>query len=196
MMRTIGGLRHSLAAGVDRVHGNDGAGPPVPDTWHVVPVQVKCMAEWFVWQATRRSAAFWDLHYRARGTSGPGSRGGAAKFKAAETNRIVAENGVKSVIEFGCGDGNQLSLARYPGYVGLDVSRTAIGLCQRRFAQDQTKSFFLYDGDCFTDRAGIFAADLAIEQASKQVKLTPETDRALIAEFVAGVSGDGKGGKN
>jgi F-type H+-transporting ATPase subunit b len=41
-----------------------------------------------------------------------------------------------------------------------------------------------------------FAADLAIEQAAKQVKLTPETDRALIAEFVAGVAGDSKGGKN
>jgi len=43
-----------------------------------------------------------------------------------------------------------------------------------------------------------FAADLAIEQASQQVTLTPETDRALIAEFVAGVSGDGSstGGKN
>lgn len=43
-----------------------------------------------------------------------------------------------------------------------------------------------------------FAADLAIEQASKQLSLTPETDRALIAEFVAGVSADasGKGGRN
>lgn len=43
-----------------------------------------------------------------------------------------------------------------------------------------------------------FAADLAIGQAEKQINLTPETDRALIAEFVAGVAGDaaGKGGKN
>jgi F-type H+-transporting ATPase subunit b len=43
-----------------------------------------------------------------------------------------------------------------------------------------------------------FAADLAIDQASKQLALTPETDRALIAEFVAGVSADasGKGGRN
>jgi F-type H+-transporting ATPase subunit b len=39
----------------------------------------------------------------------------------------------------------------------------------------------------------VFAADLAIEQASKQVTLTPETDRALIREFVAGVSGEGSG---
>jgi F-type H+-transporting ATPase subunit b len=38
-----------------------------------------------------------------------------------------------------------------------------------------------------------FAADLAIEQAEKQLVLTPETDRALIAEFIAGA---GKGGSN
>jgi F-type H+-transporting ATPase subunit b len=37
-----------------------------------------------------------------------------------------------------------------------------------------------------------FAANLAIEQAAKQIDLTPETDRALIAEFVNGV----RGGKN
>jgi F-type H+-transporting ATPase subunit b len=43
-----------------------------------------------------------------------------------------------------------------------------------------------------------FAADLAIDQATRQLNLTPETDRALIAEFVAGVSADapGKGGRN
>jgi F-type H+-transporting ATPase subunit b len=43
-----------------------------------------------------------------------------------------------------------------------------------------------------------FAADLAIGQATKQLVLTPETDRALIAEFVAEAGRDGKngGGKN
>jgi F-type H+-transporting ATPase subunit b len=43
-----------------------------------------------------------------------------------------------------------------------------------------------------------FAADLAIEQATKQLALTPEADRAVIAEFVAGVAADGPGmgGKN
>jgi F-type H+-transporting ATPase subunit b len=42
-----------------------------------------------------------------------------------------------------------------------------------------------------------FAADLAVEQAAKQLVLTPETDRALIAEFVGQVSSDiaGKGTK-
>ena len=43
-----------------------------------------------------------------------------------------------------------------------------------------------------------FAADLAIEKASKEMTMTPETDRALIAEFISGVTADaaGKGGKN
>ena len=39
-----------------------------------------------------------------------------------------------------------------------------------------------------------FAADLAIEQAAKQLVLTPENDRALIAEFVGQVSSDAKKG--
>jgi hypothetical protein len=42
------------------------------------------------------------------------------------------------------------------------VSRAAIGLCKRRFFSDATKSFFLYDGASFVDRAGLFTADLAI----------------------------------
>ena len=40
-----------------------------------------------------------------------------------------------------------------------------------------------------------FAADLAISQASKQLVLTPETDRALIAEFLGDVAGDGEARK-
>ena len=38
-----------------------------------------------------------------------------------------------------------------------------------------------------------FAADLAIEQAAKQLILTPETDRALIAEFVRDTTSNGAG---
>ena len=43
-----------------------------------------------------------------------------------------------------------------------------------------------------------FAADLAIEQAAKQLVLTPETDQALIAEFLCDVAANGanKGGQN
>jgi len=37
-----------------------------------------------------------------------------------------------------------------------------------------------------------FAADLAIEQGAKQLVLTPEADRALIAEFVGSVKSGGQ----
>ena len=39
-----------------------------------------------------------------------------------------------------------------------------------------------------------FAADLAIDQAVKKMVLSPETDRALIAEFVSEAGRDGSGG--
>jgi len=108
------------------------------------------------------SAGFWELNYAQGQTSGTGSYGELAAGKSRFLNDLVRRRAVGSVIEFGCGDGNQLSLAEYPSYVGLDVSRGAIGLCQRRFADDPSKSFFLYDGTCFTDRAGLFSADLAM----------------------------------
>jgi SAM-dependent methyltransferase len=108
------------------------------------------------------SASFWERNYARGATSGSGSYGALAEGKGRFLNTFVREQAVGSVIEFGCGDGNQLLLADYPRYVGLDVSRSAIGLCQRRFAADPAKSFFLYDGTCFTDRAGVFTADLAL----------------------------------
>ena len=108
------------------------------------------------------SAHFWEAHYSKGRDSGHGSYGALGEGKSLFLNNLVRERAIRSVIEFGCGDGNQLSLAEYPSYIGLDVSRTAIGLCQTRFCSDTTKSFFLYDGAYFTDRSGIFTADLAI----------------------------------
>ena len=43
---------------------------------------------------------------------------------------------------------------KYPSYVGLDVSNTAVEICQRQFADDPTKSFILYDGFSFPERDG------------------------------------------
>src|SRR2546430_9246523 len=110
----------------------------------------------------RTSADFWERNYARGDTSGPGSYGAAAEGKAQFLNQFVAANNVTSVIEFGCGDGNQLSLARYPRYIGLDVSRQAIDLCERRFADDKTKSFFLYDGRYFHDHGRVLSADAAL----------------------------------
>lgn len=108
------------------------------------------------------SSEFWEQRYAQGGTSGEGSYGAAALGKAEFLNQFVADNGIASIIEFGCGDGNQLSLARYPEYIGLDVSQTAIRLCKERFSDDQSKSFYLYDSACFVDYAGLFKADLSL----------------------------------
>jgi len=108
------------------------------------------------------SAAYWEQTYARGGTSGPGSYGALARGKADFLNRFVESRDIQSVIEFGSGDGNQLSLATYPRYVGLDVSRSAIELCKSRFAGDPDKSFFLYDSSCFVDHAALFKADLAL----------------------------------
>lgn len=108
------------------------------------------------------SARYWDRHYSCGGDSGDGSYGDAAAEKAAFLNKFVIDNEIGSVVEFGSGDGHQLSLASYPHYIGLDVSKSAIQLCKSRFSSDLTKSFFLYEGSCFVDHAHIFEADLAI----------------------------------
>jgi len=96
------------------------------------------------------SERYWIAHYAAGGDSGPGSYGRLAKFKAAIINDFVAEHAVASVVEFGCGDGEQLRLAKYQRYLGFDVSERAISLCRRLFASDATKQFKLmreYDGE-------------------------------------------------
>ena len=81
------------------------------------------------------SADFWERRYAGGGSSGPGSYGTMAQGKANFLDAFVQSSNVQSIIEFGCGDGNQLSLARYPRYIGLDVSRSAIGLCRSRFGR-------------------------------------------------------------
>ena len=108
------------------------------------------------------SGEFWESRYSLGGNSGGGSYGRLAEFKAEVINRFVKDKNVASVIEFGCGDGNQLTLAKFPQYAGLDVSTTAISLCREKFDRDGTKSFFLYSPFCFLDRQGIFKADLGL----------------------------------
>ncbi len=48
-----------------------------------------------------------------------------------------------SVVEYGCGDGNQLKMATYPQYLGFDVSPAAISMCKSVFNGDATKQFRL-----------------------------------------------------
>jgi hypothetical protein len=84
---------------------------------------------------------YWVRRYRNGRNSGTGSYGRLAQFKARVLNEFVRAHHVQSVIEFGCGDGHQLSLADYPAYTGLDISPHALERCRRRFAHDTTRRF-------------------------------------------------------
>lgn len=91
------------------------------------------------------SKNYWENRYQAARNSGPGSYGRLAEFKAEVLNRFVAENNISEVIELGCGDGNQLALAKYPRYKGFDVAKTAITICKEKFKDDPSKEFYLLD---------------------------------------------------
>jgi SAM-dependent methyltransferase len=91
----------------------------------------------------RGSSSYWEKRYQQGGTSGSGSFGRLAEFKAEILNGYVEKMGIQSVIELGCGDGAQLALARYPRYVGIDVAEGSISGCRRRFEGDASKSFYL-----------------------------------------------------
>lgn len=80
------------------------------------------------------SEQYWESRYRAGGTSGMGSVGRLARFKAATVNRFIAANAIGSVIDLGCGDASQLALLELPdAYVGVDVSPAALARCTERF---------------------------------------------------------------
>lgn len=93
------------------------------------------------------SEKYWENRYRKGKTSGSGSYGRLAQFKADVLNNFTKENNIESVFEFGCGDGYQLSLFSFPQYIGLDVSEKAIEICKYKFANDKTKTFFIYNSN-------------------------------------------------
>lgn len=82
------------------------------------------------------SGDYWETRYRAGGTSGMGSAGRLARFKAAVISRFIAANEIRSMIDLGCGDASQLALLEVPAsYIGVDVSPAALASCTARFPE-------------------------------------------------------------
>jgi hypothetical protein len=91
------------------------------------------------------SSTYWRSRYAAGGDSGAGSYGRFAAFKAEVLNCFARDHRITRVIEFGCGDGHQLSFGAYPSYIGVDVSEDAIRRCRAAFKGDSSKRFMLAD---------------------------------------------------
>ena len=104
------------------------------------------------------SKYYWEKRYSRGGNSGPGSYKHLAIFKASVINKFVNINNISTVIEWGSGDCNQLTLANYKHYIGYDVSQTAVNICKKKFYKYSTKKFF-YLSDNFTNNE---KADLSI----------------------------------
>jgi SAM-dependent methyltransferase len=104
------------------------------------------------------STQYWEDRYAFGGNSGAGSHGRLARFKANVINQFVAGHAIQTVVEFGCGDGAQLKLARYPQYTGFDVSSRAVELCRTRFRRETSKQFF----HAVSPEADTIKADLAM----------------------------------
>lgn len=97
------------------------------------------------------SSDYWEQRYRAGGSSGAGSYGELAAFKAGFINGFVAGNAIRSVLDLGCGDGSLLSLLQVPVYIGADVSATALAGCMARFPQYRFLPFAALDASIHAD---------------------------------------------
>ncbi len=110
----------------------------------------------------RGSKVHWQRHYERGGDSGPGSYGESALYKAGLINRVIREHGIHSIVELGCGDGNQLTYLEVDQYIGLDISKVAIQRCLARHGGNAKRSFIWYDQDYFHDPLRIVSADCAM----------------------------------
>ena len=81
------------------------------------------------------SKKYWQDRYVNGGNSGSGSYGVFCDYKATVINNFVKQFKIETVLELGCGDGNQLSLFDIPIYVGQDISQKCVEQNKIRFPQ-------------------------------------------------------------
>lgn len=88
---------------------------------------------------------YWNERYKGNRNSGSGSYGRLAKFKSEVINKFIKENKLKEIIEFGCGDGNQLQYFNIDKYIGIDISEEALRICKDKYQDFENKYFYSYE---------------------------------------------------
>lgn len=93
------------------------------------------------------SKKYWNDRYVKGHTSGSGSYNNLAQFKGDVINNFIEKNEIKSIVDYGVGDGNQLKLINTDKliYTGIDVSEFIISKCKEEFKDDKTKRFIHTD---------------------------------------------------
>ncbi|MDD3976370.1 MAG: hypothetical protein PHN22_04375 [Candidatus ainarchaeum sp.] len=110
----------------------------------------------------KNSKTYWENLYLNNGNSGSGSYGKLAQFKADIINDFIKNEKITEMLEFGCGDGNQLKMFKIKKYIGLDVSETIIKKCIDKYKNDKNKSFFIYNPFCFSDKINKLSTELTV----------------------------------
>lgn len=83
------------------------------------------------------SKEYWINRYKSNLlSSGVGSYGIYADYKAQTINTFIEENNLKSMCELGCGDGNQLALFKPIKYYGYDISSDVVNYNKKRFISE------------------------------------------------------------
>ena len=80
------------------------------------------------------SRDYWEQRYSSGSNSGDGSRGKLAEFKAEIINSLVKDKKIESVIEFGCGDGNQLLCSRRNNLHKVYKYKRSRHVCRKRIS--------------------------------------------------------------
>lgn len=89
-------------------------------------------------------AAYWEARYATGGDSGAGSRGEPAQMKAEYVNDLIRREDIRSVVDWGCGDGQQLARLDVGHYLGVDISPSAVARSMRRHPD---RAFLVWPGD-------------------------------------------------
>lgn len=105
------------------------------------PIAIKIKKKLIAQKKFTNSEEYWINRYEKGGNSGAGSYNNLAEFKGEIINEFVSKNKIKTVIELGFGDGNQLAYFQFPSYIGFDISNTVIQKCRQKFKGDTSKKF-------------------------------------------------------
>jgi len=91
-----------------------------------------------------KTQTIWENRYKTNGNSGAGSYGVLCEYKAKFINKFIIDNNCKNVIEFGSGDGNQMSYFDVQQYTGVDISEHVINICKQKYSHLANKKFATY----------------------------------------------------
>lgn len=101
----------------------------------------------------RKATEIWENRYATGGNSGAGSYGDSYEFKRDVINDYIKKFNIKNVLDLGCGDGNQITELSVEKYSGFDISQCVVDLCRKKYENDSSKQFNVYDNNFKNDQS-------------------------------------------